>query len=158
MEPFSVLTVTTSLIQFLDFAGNLVAGTYAIYKRKRKDKSDDLESLTNALVGFNDALIKSLPRDSSLPNVTPRHNELKNLCKECNSLASELLSALDQLGSQTEHDLWRSFRQALRTLWSQPQIESLQKRLASYRQQISMHLLFTLRYEARWKPHTVLKH
>ncbi|KAK5050595.1 hypothetical protein LTR84_003877 [Exophiala bonariae] len=142
MEPFSVLTVTTSLIQFLDFAGNLVASTYAIYKRKREHSVNDVESLTNDLVGLNNALTKSLSTpDSSSPQTTPRHAELKNLCNECNSLASELLSALEHLGSQAQCDLWSSFRQALRTLWSQPQIENLQKRLDSFRQQISMHLL-----------------
>jgi hypothetical protein len=51
MEPFSALAVTTSFVQFIDFAGKLLSGSAKLYNSVdgRSDEHTDLHRITQEL-------------------------------------------------------------------------------------------------------------
>ncbi|KAH7371108.1 hypothetical protein BKA66DRAFT_424530 [Pyrenochaeta sp. MPI-SDFR-AT-0127] len=70
--------------------------------------------------------------------------DILRVCAGCQEIANELQAALTKLKS-SKTTLWPSFLEALRTVWSQEEIQSLRQRLDSYRQQMTVLLLVSLR-------------
>lgn len=149
MEPMSALSVATAVMQFLDFAGTVASGTWKIYKSTHGEfeRNADIRMVAVDLTKLNDELRKSIDH----PNLTPfssRDPDILKLGRDCNEIGEELLTALNSLKSQNKHSLWANFRAALRTVWNQSEVDSLYQKLESYRQQISMHVLVSLRYSS----------
>ncbi|KAH7068278.1 hypothetical protein BKA63DRAFT_494933 [Paraphoma chrysanthemicola] len=149
MEPFSALSVATAVVQFLDFTGKVVSGTYRIYQGnapRGSESNSDLRSITSGL----NALTAHL--ESSQINIqsgsSPQDANLMVLARNCNAVGRQLLALLTRLQSGSTHSFWPSFRTALRTIWSEADVEKLSRSLDSYRQQISMHILISLRDQA----------
>ena len=148
MDPVSALGVAATVVQFVDFTISLVSGTYKIYNSAsyNRDENFDLKTITTSLNELNSDLRHSLTPVASTHKLSPRNEAIDTLCKECTKVAEKLLSALNGLSGQTKCKLWGSFQQALRTIWSQEEIQSLKKRLDTFRHQISMQILALLRY------------
>lgn len=147
MDPFSALGVATAVVQFLDFTGAIVSGTWKIYRSNPGDseRSSDIRSITESLVKVNDDLHSSITIVNST-SISSQDREIAILAKRCNEIGERLLATLDRLQSQSRHQFWASFRIALRTLWSQSEIDMLQETLGNYRQQVSIYILVSLRY------------
>jgi hypothetical protein len=144
MDPVSSqLGIAASVAQFVDFTGSLISKTHEIRKSStgKTGRNNDLESITESLNG----LINSFFQPEDNQNASSDDAAIVKLCDDCKAVAEQLLLALGRLGKQDNHRVWRSFRQALKTVWSQEQIDGLQKRLDIFRQQISMHILVSLR-------------
>lgn len=147
MEPFSALSVATAAIQFIDFTGKIVSGTWKIYKLDpgHSQEYSDIRTITNSLTGLTADLRSSIGNpDKTL--CSDQDKQIEDLGERCFELGEELISVLDRLESQSRHRLWASFKQALATVWNQKQIDSLHKTLESLRRQISIHILVALRY------------
>lgn len=147
MDPLSALSVASSVVQFVDFANKLVSGSYEIYQSAtgEAERSYELRTITNRLVRLNKTLEKSLS-DPPGQQLLPSEKDLLPLCRKCTEVAKKLLDALNKLTVQSRVRVWSSFCQALRMVWSQGDIDELQKRLDAFKQQVSMHLLVSLRY------------
>lgn len=147
MDPLSALSIATSVAQFVDFTSKLVTGSYKIYKSASgaSPAHSELRILTENLIDLNQRLNKSLTCSSTAGEPRTPHDEgLYNLCNECNGIAADLVAALERLRRQ-HRTVWSSFRHALLMIWSEDEVNSLQQRVDSFRQQISMHILVTLR-------------
>jgi hypothetical protein len=70
---------------------------------------------------------------------------ISKLAINCSEVGKQLLTILERLRSQSNRRAWDSFRTALRTIWSEKEIEDLSQTLESYGQHISMHILVALR-------------
>jgi hypothetical protein len=150
MDPLSCLAVVTSVIQVLDFSAKLITSTYAIQKYKAKAKgsehANNTRTIADRLRRLTGHLNDSLQSSATVVSPSSDHNEdLSRLCVECNEVSDQLVAALDALEAHGNQELWNSFRQALKTFWTQGEIDALQKRLDSLRQQISMYVLVTIR-------------
>lgn len=143
MDPMSGLSVATSVIQFVDFTVKLVQDAHEIYVSATRDseRNSELKAVTHSLVQLNKDLEKSLNAKSK----SPSDAQLVPLCAQCNELAQKLIDALNKLSVQSRSRAWGSFQQALKTIWNQSDIDGLQRRLDSFRQQLTMHLLVSLR-------------
>lgn len=148
MDPLSALSVAAAVVQFLDFSGTIVTSTYKIYKStsKKNEGNDTITSITAQLVD----LTSELERSATVSPVSKVDQEIIILCQQCKKTADNLLDALKQLNAGSGVTLWDSFKIALRSVWSQGEIDALQGRLDSYRQQISMHILVALRHVDTW--------
>ena len=148
MNPVSALGVASSVVQLVDFTHSLVRGTYEIYKSAsgHSAASVDLQSITIGLKTLNDDLRLSLDRAASGKELSKSDAELQTLCKNCNVATDELISALEKLKTQKNHSFWDSFGRALLTVWSKKEVEALQKQLDAFRQQISLHIIASVRY------------
>lgn len=149
MEPLTVLGVTSNVVQFVDFAGRILSLTVKIYrenKYKRVEESDhrNLERITHDLDKHNEALKQSLEQQSALVNLSSADKEILRICRECEQITSRLLIALSKLRSSKDN-IWTSFIDALRTVWSENDVQILRQTLDSYRQQIALYLLASVR-------------
>jgi len=146
MDPLSVLSVTSAVVQLIDFTGKLVGGTYRIYKAGTGDtpKTSELKSITNNLITLNRGVEKSLISKKGTGLGSQNEHDLYNLCMDCNQVAQELITALQKLQGQRTN-VWDSFRHALLTIWTTDNVNSLQERVGNFKQQISMHILVSLR-------------
>lgn len=144
MDPATALGIASSVVQFVDFACKLISGSYAIYKSENgaSEANSDLENITSSLASINNDLLLSL-QDSNPASDEERN--LNDLCKACNGEANQLLAVLQSLKVQTNHKAWKSFKAALKTIWEQEKIRSMQSRLDSFRQQITMIIAASLR-------------
>lgn len=147
MDPLSALSVVAATLQFVDFSAKLLSQSYEIYKGKGGeflDKSKALQeekgSITVAehLLTLNQEIRKS--RDAG-------NEDLQKLCDECNAVAHQILGGLNKLkGDGKKPTVWSSFRLALHTVWSRDEVKRLEQRLETYRQNISFHMIFVMRY------------
>ena len=146
MEPLSALSIATAVVQFLDFAANIVSGTREIYKNSpdHAQRNVDLKTVTKSLVTLNNDIRDSLSHTDKR-QLSARDWQIEELAQRCKELGERLLAALQRLEIKRKHTLWSSFRLALKTIWSESEIESMEKTLEKYQRQISLHLLFSTR-------------
>jgi len=71
--------------------------------------------------------------------------KLQILCNSCHGISVQLLEALEKLKVEGGSSKWKSFRQALRTIWTREHIENLEKQLDRFRQQLVISILVSLR-------------
>jgi hypothetical protein len=150
LDPVSAVGVASAVVQFVDFSSKLISGTIKIYRVKQENRKDDedyddLQDLTESLVNINSRIQDSLSTVQG-KSLSTQDQEIARLCRECNQVANELLTGLKRLKSSSKSQFWASFVQALKTVWSESEIESLGKTLDSFRSQISMHTLVSMRY------------
>jgi len=148
MDPLSSLSIASSLVQLIDFAARLVSGTYRIHTTASGERgsNSDVKFITDNLQELNNDICDSLSTSMALaPGASLRHSEIIVLCSQCDEVAKQLISVLVKLDAKKGQGVWRSARQALLTLLSHDQLGRLQRRLDTFRQQISMHILISLR-------------
>ncbi|KAF2017574.1 hypothetical protein BU24DRAFT_317882, partial [Aaosphaeria arxii CBS 175.79] len=145
MEPLSALSIATAVVQFLDFAGNIVTSTWEISKSSSGDsnRNSDLRGITQNLQELNGTLRQAV-NDPNLVPFSSQDQEIADLCRKCNDVAEKLIGILDRVRSSSRDSTWPSFRAALRTMWNQDEVDNLQRTLDSYRQQISMLILVAM--------------
>ena len=73
---------------------------------------------------------------------------LEVICNSCVDLSNELLARFEKLRvhEADKHRRWKSFRQALKSVWSKGEIDDIERRLNSYRKELDAHILVSLRY------------
>lgn len=83
---------------------------------------------------------------------TKEDNELESgleaICAECKAVSEELLNHLRDIKvpNGKEHRQFKSFRHALKSVWSKNGVDDLFRRLSTLRAQLDTHVLFLLRY------------
>ena len=146
MDPLSALSVATNVIQFVDFTSKIVSGSYQLYKSGlgESEQNAELNQVTTKLISLNDSLERSLHTQALGKDLSQIDIQLRDLCNDCNIIAHDLILALKKLQSN-RHSKWNSVILALRTIWTQDDIDKLQHRVDGFRQQITMHVLVALR-------------
>jgi hypothetical protein len=71
--------------------------------------------------------------------------QLWELCSGCEKISAQLLGVLQDLRLPGSHVRWKSFRQALMSVWKENEIDTMSKRLERYRRQIDTVLLVSMR-------------
>jgi hypothetical protein len=138
METLAAIGLVGNIVQFIDFGSKLVAKSVQLYQSSDGALAEnvDTETATNHLVLLNNKL-----RDANRTSDV----ELENLCKSCSTVADELIRALGELKVQGGQKRWKSMRKAIRTVWSKDKIQGIEKRLANFREVLSLHIIVDLR-------------
>lgn len=149
MDPLSGISLAGNVIQFLDFATNIVSKGHELYNSPQGalGRNLELEGVARRLVEFNEAL-RAEPQISSSeygPRDKPYGQSMIGIAKSCDAVARELLEALDKLKVEGRHRKWKSIQQAFRSIWNQDKIDRLVQRLAQHRQDLIFHLLVPVR-------------
>jgi hypothetical protein len=147
MEPMSALSSASCCAQFVDYTSLMISGSTEICKSPDGEFIDHshLEGVANKLLVLSND-IQAPTRVSSHDEIVSVEQELTELCEECSSISGQLLSALVMLQFHGRKEKWASVRHALRSLWNQEQIETLQKRLDNFRHRLVVDILVSLRY------------
>ncbi|KAE9368295.1 hypothetical protein N431DRAFT_493784 [Stipitochalara longipes BDJ] len=147
MDPLSALSIAASVVQFVQFSASLVSKTHEIYTSNEGTLSANVqaEAATKLLIDLVDKLRDPPVTDCSFPPA--EFQALGDICNECVGISNELLARLDKLRVQDSHNhrKWKSFRQALKSVWSKDGIEAIRKRLAAGKDELDMHLIVSIR-------------
>lgn len=139
MELIVAVGLVSSVVQLVEFSSSLISKTVEIYR-----SSDEILDENNAIKLAADHLV--LLKDevegaaSSAGDIA-----LQNLCKAVTGAASELHAALQKLKVQGSKGKWKSMRKALRSVWSKEEVQGLERRLASFREELNLHILVKIR-------------
>jgi hypothetical protein len=107
LDPVSALAVAASAVQFLEFTSSLIRGTHEIYKSASGCSVDsvDLQTTNTSLKILNTDLRLSLDRVPSGKEFSNSNAELKKVCTDCNVVADQLVTALEQFKAQKTHNI-----------------------------------------------------
>jgi hypothetical protein len=145
MEALAALSVAGNVVQFIQFASEVVTETRETY-RSADDASAqhlDLEAVAEDLQKVVSPLQAS--RQVSIGPVGDL--AFGKLLVSCIEAAEELHSAIQELKVKDgPHRKWRSFGKALISVWKREKISSFQKRVSLLRDQIQFHIVDDLRY------------
>jgi hypothetical protein len=149
MEALTALGLATNVVQFVDFASKIVSQAVKIYRAQgTQDESNEhltLEKLTSSFQSYNKALKSSLRhQESEASNLSVADKEILEICGQCEGLTRKLLTTLSELRS-SKTNVWTSFVDALKIVWSDDEVQKLRQTLDSYRQQIALLMMVSVR-------------
>jgi hypothetical protein len=125
MEALVALGLESNVVQFVEFAGVLLSKTIELYSSASDllPESRDLKFVSVDLRKHAD-LLKT--------PATQHNTELATLAGECYEIAVELLATLANLDVQRNPTKFKSFREAVRNVWSMEKVVAIEKRLPSF--------------------------
>ncbi|CZR54072.1 uncharacterized protein PAC_03955 [Phialocephala subalpina] len=163
LDPVSTLSVVGTVIQLIDFGTKVATETLSLARHDGGSSSvpTELTTVTTELQKICTKLGQTMQ-----PGVlsTTREASLAKLCDAANVLANELLTKLQGLKAEGEDEeeneeskkktgkfkkgkvrKWKSFQQAVKTVWNKEAIMSLSRRLSALREMMEMHVLVAVR-------------
>jgi hypothetical protein len=150
LDPLSALSVAASVVQFVDFASKIICKGKEVYASVDGVLQENMqnETVTTRLLEMTKRLKKPLVQvGSSSEEERAQHHRLQQICKECSEISKELLQHLGDLKvpKGSEHRRWKSFRQALKSVWEKQAIDAMAKRLEGLRTELHTQILVVLR-------------
>ncbi|KAI1655760.1 hypothetical protein F4813DRAFT_152812 [Daldinia decipiens] len=135
-DPFTALGTASSIITFVEFTWKLLTNTHTIYKSATGETEDSttLSIIAKDVASLGAAIIAS-------PGC---EYELQILVKEAQSIAHDLLEALNKLKGQGAKTVWKSFVVALKEVWQGSQVEAFSQRLTKFQTQIALHIQMSI--------------
>lgn len=148
MDPFSAVSVASSIVQLIDFGGKLVDKGLRIYNSADGSLVEHVnkEAAIQHLVYLTTKLQDSAPTILSDDTTSQVENHaLHALCAKCRIVGEELLDCLRAVRVDGKNRKWKSFRQALRSVSTEETITSIETRLAALKDELEFHVLVDLR-------------
>jgi HAMP domain-containing protein len=155
MEPLSAFALAVNVIQVIDFSAKLLREAHELHESSTGHTAEhvELHQISQSLAHMCDSLSTAQPQSGVISHgvfekasaKAIAHNVSK-IAASAKAVAQELMALIDRL--QLKHGTkgrWRSFRQALATLWKKDEIERLQKRLKELRDQLQVILTTHIR-------------
>lgn len=148
MDPMSIISLTGNIIQFIQFAAQLVSKGRKISESKEGALIDhvDLSATATHLVDLSKHVTSSLRTLNSSRSPSETDQKLRAVCQECSTIASELIGVLERLRLHDRRSKWRSTRQAFKSICGQKTVNNLKARLESFRGVLDTTLLVALRF------------
>lgn len=150
MDPLSCLSIATGIITFVDFGAKLIS-LYVEVRESEDVRPEALSTLQNESRELSDNATQARDKVTTLQARYPRQAEsLSRLLTECTQAENELRRLTDSL-NPSGHGGGRGLRggaQALlvtiRTMRKRGDLESLQDRLRSIREQTMMSVIMCI--------------
>jgi hypothetical protein len=147
MDPLTALSVAGNVVQFIQFGCQIISKEQQIYRSASGSLTEnvDIETVANDFRSLSTRLKQS---SNSLhgSRVTADEKALHEMCDKCIDIADDLIAHLDQLKVKGDHHRkWKSFRQALKSVWNERELDSIVDRLSMFRQELEMHILVSLK-------------
>lgn len=147
MEPLAALGVAGAIVQFVEFAGKVISKGNQIYRSGdgSLDENHDLEIVTNDLVVLQTKMDQAAQRGDLETRPTDDDVALQRVNAAANELAKTLLIRLNMVKAQGRFRRWKSFRQAIKSVSSQKEIDSLARRLHMLKDELQLQILVSLK-------------
>ncbi|KAF7555709.1 hypothetical protein G7Z17_g1975 [Cylindrodendrum hubeiense] len=137
LESLAALAAAGNILQFVEFGAKLLLETRAIY---------------NSATGISDshAVLAVIAQDAynmcdAMSTLGPGTEPLKELLREGQRMASELLAAIHRVQHSTGNcTKWKSFKSALKQVWSQKNIDDFANRLVKIQTQLASRMQMLL--------------
>jgi hypothetical protein len=153
MDPITAFSIAGTVVQFVDFSCKILTTTKELYKSSSGTVSlfqnfelvaTDLCQLSQRLSNFKHKMTSGGEGCSS--QSVEADNTLYRLCAESSAISSELLTRFNKLRVQGNSTKFKSFSKAVKSVFSESDIQETMRRLSEVRAAIQMHLLVDLRY------------
>lgn len=140
MDPVAALGLAGNIVQFVDFSCKILQDTKSLYSSSTgvSAENDVFEAICSDIIILNDALTAP-----SGPGAIP--DSMRSLASTCKDVAAEILGTIDKIRVREPRQKWKSFVQALRSVWKKEQIEELVKRMEKLRDETQYRLQIMLR-------------
>lgn len=143
MEPVSIFGLVVNIVQIIDFSAKLVREAYELHQSNSGLKAEyvELHRISESLSRMCEG-VPSAPFDQSALRFESMGHEVFELARCTKQVAEDLMAATEKLKlTEGPHRRWRSFRQALATVWNKDEIEKLNRRLGQLRSQLQANMM-----------------
>jgi hypothetical protein len=146
MDGLSALSVAASVAQFIEFSCSLVTKSKEIYTSAHGTplQQVEMEAAVKRLIELSER-IKTAP--SRNRGSIAQDQALTSICQGCATISNQLLAKLNKLKLQdsVKHRGYKSFRQALKSVWAKGSIDEMAARLIAFRREMDAYVLVSLR-------------
>ena len=140
MDPATAFALTGTVLQFVDFGGRFVGLALRLYRGTTGD--GDIHQSLHEITKDLDTI---LPKLNQAQDCTDAEKGLGQLALDCGKTAARLLGILQKVKPAENLRKRDALKAAFRLLYKEDEIKSLQEQLASFRNQLNLHLLLSLR-------------
>lgn len=149
LEAFAAIRLASSIVQFVEFSCKLFdiarqvsssASGLLVESQDLKKLSEDFQRLCIGLASSGQDTHNCYQQKQIGPT-----KALIKLANDCEAAAKDLSCSLNSLATDRPNSKWTSFKVALATIWNQPRIDAMERRLDSYRLQLMGHLQALIR-------------
>lgn len=143
MDAFAAVGLAGNIVQFIDFSCKVVDQAASIYQSSVGSSAShhDLETCARQMKELSSELSdRRQSYEQLLPPVSGDHQRLGKLAVRCESIAGELVTALEDLKPKRTGSKWHSLCAALRATWKEDRVKALEKNLNGCRSQLVTEL------------------
>jgi len=150
MDGLSALSVAASVAQFIEFGSSLVSKSKEIYHSTNGLPTHHVEAAAAATRLANLSERIKISRQVERPGTrdsSADERALEAICDGCITVSKDLTSKLEKLkvDDARKHRKHKSFRQALKSIWSKEAVNEIARRLRAFQTELDVHLLVSLR-------------
>jgi hypothetical protein len=145
-EAVAGLSLAASVLQALDFGKPFTCAAWKIYRSGAEgvDLLSDVQSVSNDLRSF----LKDLQEGTHRPRASPTvkgDDGIFLLAEKRAVVLNQMLQSLDSIGTPGAGRKRNAIKTDFMVAWKKGGIESLQTRLDQFRDELTLHLVFSLR-------------
>jgi hypothetical protein len=142
-DPFSIISLVGGVAQLIDFGLKVVHAFHQINQSSQSGDTEttDLDVLTRSLSHLCDRL--EVPEDDVVSDEDIEVQDEQAICDlaiRCRGLTLELLSILAKLKKSPRRSKWNTFTVAVKSTWRQKEIDSINRRLNSFRLELILQM------------------
>lgn len=142
-ESLIAFSLAANVVQFIDFGSRVATNFRTFYKpaSSQADEAPDVEAINTDLQGILKELQEPLLGSKS------NNNGLVFLVQQCQKAAAELDKILMPMAKARTQNLGKreALKASFKAIWKEEDIKSLSQRLDTLRNQLTLHLLTSLR-------------
>ena len=136
MEAIAAFSLAANILPFFEFVSKLISLLWGIYF-SGTEGVEELDALRKTNQDLRHFLANFPQLDTS--------DSMYTLFQDCRQLGQELEASLDKLSGTEKIKKREAFKTAIKLIWKEDQIRSIQTRLDGFRAQLTLHLLNLLR-------------
>ncbi|KAF2005793.1 hypothetical protein P154DRAFT_559504 [Amniculicola lignicola CBS 123094] len=145
MEPLCAFALAAGILQVVDFSSRLLSAGYQLYQDGSTVRNSEFTLVADDLSSLNDKIKAWARPDLSVSGPLAKDNQaLENLTVEISKIADELTLILLRVRLKGDATAFKSFRQAVLTMWNKSKIEETVQRLESIRGEVQFRILVSM--------------
>lgn len=146
LDPLTAISLAGNVAQFVDCSSKIVSRTRELTKSSHRATQEayNAEILVRDLVKVTEK-VKDGARAARASSPAEEDKALEDLCNGCIILSERMIKRLEKLKLEEGAGKRQAFLRALKSVWSQRELESEESQLATYRSQLEFRVLTSLR-------------
>jgi hypothetical protein len=149
LSPLDALSLAGTIVQFVDFSHKILSRSQELYKSQKGALSvnEELELVTSDLFRLSEKLPAPISTAKG-SDETEEERTIRRLAVACSEISVEIATKLNGLKVKTgsQRKIWRNFKQALKSVWTEDEMNKLVERLSRLRDELQIHVIVGLRY------------
>lgn len=143
MDPVSAIGLASSVVQLITFSTDIISKSREIHRSAAGSlvENVELETIARTLQSQSRRLAVHASKDR-FPSVTSK--DIVACCEQVRKSSKKLIDIVEGLRGDAASSRWKSFYQALKSVWKEQDIADYLRRLEMHRRQIDSLLLMHL--------------